>query len=624
MPESIRFGDFELDPAGELRQSGVVVKLPPQPLRVLALLAARPGELVSRQEIRREIWGDGVHVDFELGLNSCIKQVRQAVGAQYIETIPKRGYRFKSNLLTTKTQRTPRKPWLWAVAGAGVVFLCALCAFVVQSARPKARSPQRLLLAVLPFDDLTPSQDSFSDGLTEETITQLGRWQPDRLGIIARASTMQYKRTRRSIPEIGRDLGVDYILQGSVRRDAGKVRISAQLVKVGDQTQRWAETYERASADSLAIQMRVARQIARSLAGELLPGGHQGEAASRAATSNAAAFDAYLRGQHDIGLRTDRGFQEAIEHFSRATREDPGYALAYAGLADTYSLMGEYYVLPPKDAFPRARDAARRALEIDDSLAPAQTSLALVMAKYEWDWPGAEARFRRAIELDAGYATAHQWYAELLSAEGRHEQAIAEIERARQLDPLSLIIQSVDGYIYYNARRYDEAIARCRAVLSRDPHFLPALEFLMLAYERKGMEAETLALERVAAEEAIQGVRSVRFLAESVSEPHLDSSPYSVAARYAVLGRRDLAFRWLDRAAERHDALLTFAKVDPELGCDPRRSALSGIAETPSAIAIAWFFLSPRRHEECKNQGHEGIPLPCSVFFSLCSFVPSW
>jgi tetratricopeptide (TPR) repeat protein len=316
----------------------------------------------------------------------------------------------------------------------------------------------------------------------------------------------------------------------------------------------------------LAIESRVARQIARSLAGELLPGsGTVALAASRAATTNDAAFEAYMRGQHAMGLRTDRGFQEAIEHFARATREDPGYALAYAGLADTYSLMGEYYVLPPKDAFPRAREAAGRALEIDDGLAEAQASLALVMAKYEWDWPGAEARFRRAIALDPSYATAHQWYAELLSAEGRHEQAVAEIERARQLDPLSLIIQSVDGYIYYNARRYDEAITRCRAVLKRDPRFLPALEFLMLAYEQKGMEAETLALERVAAEEAIQGIRSVHFLADHAVQSRLDSSPYSVAARYAVLGRRELAFRWLDRAAESHDALLTFAKVDPNL-----------------------------------------------------------
>jgi TolB-like protein/DNA-binding winged helix-turn-helix (wHTH) protein/tetratricopeptide (TPR) repeat protein len=574
MPGPLRFGDFELDPAGELRRSGVPVKLAPQPLRVLALLAARPGQVVSREEIRREIWGD-VHVDFELGLNSCIKQVRHAVGADYIETIPKRGYRFKSNLVTTKTQRTQRRPWTWAAASVGAVFLCVLCVFVVHFAFQRQVPPrERVLLAVLPFDDLTPSQDYFSDGLTEEMITQLSRLQPDRLGIIGRASAMQYKKTRKSIPEIGRELGVDYILQGSVRQDAGKVRISAQLVKVGDQTQRWAETYEREAGGALAMESRVARQIARSLAGELLPGsGQVALAASRAATTNDAAFAAYMRGQHAMGQRTDRGFQLAIENFSRATREDPGYALAYAGLADTYSLMGEYYVLPPKDAFPRARDAARRALEIDDSLAEAQTSLALVMAKYEWDWPGAEARFRRAIELDAGYATAHQWYAELLSAEGRHEQAITEIERARQLDPLSLIIQSVDGYIYYNARRYDEAIAQCRAVLKRDPRFLPALEFLMLAYERKGMDAETLALERVAAEEAIQGVRSVRFLAESVSEPHLDSSPYSVAARYAVLGRRDLAFRWLDRAAERHDALLTFAKVDPNLDAlreDPR------------------------------------------------------
>jgi len=236
-----------------------VVKLPPQPLRVLALLAARPGQVVSREEIRREIWGDSVHVDFELGLNSCIKQVRHAVGADSIETIPKRGYRFKSNLQTPRHKEHKRT---LAVAAASVcaVFFGVLCVVVVQSAfRPKSRSRREYCWPFSP-STISPFTDYFSDGLTEEMITQLSRLQPDRLGIIARASAMQYKKTRKSIPEIGRALGVDYILQGSVRRDdgnAGKVRISAQLVKVGDQTQRWAETYEGAGG-ALAIESRVA------------------------------------------------------------------------------------------------------------------------------------------------------------------------------------------------------------------------------------------------------------------------------------------------------------------------------------------------------------------------------
>jgi TolB-like protein/DNA-binding SARP family transcriptional activator len=550
---------FDLDPiSGELRRDGAVVKLAPQPLRVLGLLAARAGQVVSREEIRRELWGDGVHVDFEQGLNSCIKQVRQALGdPKLVETVPKRGYRL------VRAPKPARRYWIWAAAAALLLIGLSLI-------RLPQHTEQRHLLAVLPFEDLTPATDSFSDGLTEETTTQLSRLQPERLGVIARASAMAYKKSHVAIPEIGRALGVDYVLQGSVRRDAGRLRISAQLIQVSDQTQLWAATYERESGSPLAVEAGIAGRIATSLAGELLPGVTL--ARIHAATTNSQSYEAYLRGERALGLRNDRGFTEAIDQFSRAVKEDPNYALAYVGLADTYSLMGEYYLLPPSTAFPKAREAALRALEIDDSLAEAQTSLAFVMAKYDWDWPGAEARFRRSMELNSGYATTHQWYAELLSAMGRHDEAIAEIARARQLDPLSLIIQSVDGYIYYNARRYDEAIARCRAVLDKNPRYAPALEFLMLAYERKGMEAETLALERAAVEQAIAGVRSVHFLAARDAS-RSDSSPYSVAARYAVLGQRDQAFRWLDRACDRHDALLTFAKVDPNLDAlhqDPR------------------------------------------------------
>ncbi len=579
----IHFDDFELDPAGELRRSGAVVKLPPQPLRVLALLASRPGMVVSREEIRREIWGQDVYVDFDRGLNSCIKQVRHAVGAQYIETIPKRGYRFlgviraEDAIVSLASQPNRERFWQYVAAAA---FICGLSLSVLLSGlavhfaeRRANLHSGRVLVAVLPFDSGTDSLGvSFSDGLTEETIAQLSRFPSDRVGVIARTG-----KTPQSLPD------VDYILQGAVRRDGPRVRVSAHLINVRDQTQRWSETYAGESGDSLAVQTRISRQMARSLAGELLPGANLARLAeSRAATTSSAAFDAYLHGQQSLGQRNDRGFADAAESFSRATREDPGYALAYAALADTYSLMGEYYVLPPTEAFPLARDAARHAVELDDSLAEAQAALALEMAKYEWDWTGAEVRFQRALELNAGYAPAHQWYAELLSAEGRHDEAIAEIERARRLDPHSLIIQSVDGYIYYNARRYDEAIERCRAVLDRDPRFLPALEFLALAYEHKGMTEETAALERVAAAQATVGVRSVRFIADNASRPtdmsdKSDASPYSVAARYAVLGRRDLAFRWLDRAAERRDALITFAKVDPNLDAireDPRFSDL--------------------------------------------------
>jgi tetratricopeptide (TPR) repeat protein len=246
-------------------------------------------------------------------------------------------------------------------------------------------------------------------------------------------------------------------------------------------------------------------------------------------------------------LRNEEGFREALRCFRRAIQEDPHYALAYTGLADTYNLLGEYYLLPPAEAFPRAEEAARHALDIDGSLAEAHTSLAFATAKYEWDWPAAETGFRRALELNPDYATAHQWYAELLSGIGRHEQAIAEIAAARRLDPLSPIIQSVEGFIFYNARRYDQAITVCRATLARNPHFLPAMHFLLLASERKGGQEgrDIAALRRTYNEALHNGPRSVSFKSLLEVRPQFEPAPYSVAAGYASLGHKEQAFAWL-------------------------------------------------------------------------------
>jgi len=562
-----RFGDFELDlAAGQLRRSGTLVKLPPQPFKVLALLASRAGQPVTREEIRTEIWGSDTFVDFEQGLNSCIKQIRHALGdARYIETLPKRGYRF----VTTKgTQR-----WIW-VAVAAAVLLCALCVFVV-------KHHSRVLVAVLPFEG--------DDTISEETIAQLARLEPGELGAIAWPAAKAYGPSGKSIAQIARELGVEYVVTGSVRSAGGRVRISAQLVEARRQSTLWSESYERDATQMLAVESVIARRIARSLGGEVLaharPGffpwsparaldlrDRQQGVPSRLATANSQAFEAYLCGLQGLSLRNEEGFREALHCFRQAIQEDPHYALAYTGLADTYNLLGEYYLLPPAEAFPLAQEAARHALDIDDSLAEAHTSLAFATAKFEWDWPAAESGFRRALELNPDYATAHQWYAELLSGMGRHDQAIAEIGTARRLDPVSPIIQAVEGFIFYNARRYDQAITVCRAALARNPHFLPALHFLLLASERKGV-GDIAAIRRAYAEAERSSPRSVSFKSLLESGPPFDPAPYSVAAGYASLGRKEQAFAWLDRAYERKDALLAFAKVDPNLDAlrgDPR------------------------------------------------------
>jgi TolB-like protein/DNA-binding winged helix-turn-helix (wHTH) protein/Tfp pilus assembly protein PilF len=554
--EMLRFGDFELDPStGALRRAGAPVKLAPQPAKALEVLAQRAGDVVSREELRQAVWGSETFVDFEAGLNSCIKQIRAAIGPGWVETLPKRGYRF----INHQDTKAPRRAWI--VAAMLPAVLGVLGVLVVD----KPRGNERHLLVVLPFANLG-AEEYFADGLTDELITQLGRLQPARLGVIARTSAMQYRGTRKTVPQIAAELGVDYIVEGSVRQEGSRVRISAKLIQAADQAQLWAAAYERDSSEALAIQSQVARRVAGSLALELLPGS---ATAWRAITANPQAHDAYLRGLHRLAKRSEPDFRAALDYFQRAAREDPGFALAHVGVADTYSLLGEYYLMPPKSAFPLAKEAAQRALALDDTLAEAHTSLAFVLAKYEWDWRAAETRFQRALELNPGYATAHQWYAELLSATGRHEEALAAVRRAQQLDPLSLIIQSVTGYLHYNARRYDEAIEQCRQVLARDPHFLPALQFLMLAYERKGLEAESLALERVYVEQALRGMRSVSFRKPRGAEIRQDTPPYSVAASYAALGQKEQALRWLDRAYREHDALITFARVDP--GLDPVR-----------------------------------------------------
>jgi TolB-like protein len=351
------------------------------------------------------------------------------------------------------------------------------------------------MLAVLPFDNLTgdPGQDYFSDGLTEEMIAQLGRTDPQRLGVIGRTSVMHYQHKRESLEQIGRALGVHYVLEGSVRRDAGRVRISAQLIQLRDQTHVWARQYDRELSNLLALQDDIAREIA----GEILPalGDPKPSEGGRRTTSSPktyAAYDLYLRARYFWNKRTGQGFQQAVAHFQQAIDSDPSYPRAYAGLADSYALMSSYSLAPATQLIPRARAAAIRALELDEGLAEAHTSLALIALNYDWDWQAAESGYRRAIQLDPNYATAHHWYAELLAFQGRFDEALAESERARQLDPLSLIIATDRGVILYYARQYDRAIEQLRAVLDMDPNFARG-HIIMNAYVEKGMFEEALA-----------------------------------------------------------------------------------------------------------------------------------
>lgn len=616
----LRFGVFELNlRTAELRRSGALVKLQPQPFKVLALLAQRPGDLVTREEIQQAVWGEETFVDFERGLNFCIKQIRSALGddaetPRYVETLPRRGYRFlvpveglgeaspPAVLPPAPPREQPFEPspvpsqaavrrvptWLAVV---GLVAIVALVAYVTRQVLWPRPRPGKIMLVVLPFDNLShdPDQEYFSDGLTEEMITQLGRLDPARLGVIARTSAMKYKGSDKSAARIGRELNVDYILEGSVRREGERVAISAQLIQVSDQTHLWAETYGRELAGVLDLQREVGQRIVNSLALELLPA--QQAALARSTPVNPEAYQAYLKGRF---YWNRRALQESVKSFEEATAKDPNFALAYAGLADAHGLLGStpYDLLPPHQAKPKALAAARKALSLDDTLAEAHAALARDKLFYEWDWPGAEREFQRAIALNPSYSVARQWYAEYLWLTGRWDEALNQIERALERDPNSLIVTHFAlGRHYYLRRQYPEAIKVFQEWTRMDPSFFLGHFDLGLAYVHAGRHAEAVAEFQEAVRlsegsplclaglgyayarmERPREARRVLYQLEQLSRQRYVPALY-VAGIYAGLGERDRAFEWLEKAyADRADYLM-FLRLEPpfdSLRDDPR------------------------------------------------------
>lgn len=517
---SVRFGgDFELDVgAYELRRSGRALKLERIPMEVLLLLIERRGQLVTREQIVDRIWGKDVFLDTDNSINSAIRKLRQALKddpekPRVILTVTGRGYRFIATIVepdaplavppatvtsdvrsreqppqSVRTDGARTRAARWPVPLALALALIAGVAILFRrpATQPKPAG-ERLMLAVLPFENLTgdPGQEYFSDGLTEEMISRLGNLDARRLGVIARTSVMHYKRTPAALERIGRELGVDYVLEGSVRREADRVRIAAQLIQMSDRTHLWARQYDRELGSVLSVQMEIAQAVAGEIELTLARGSRIG-GAPQAPLSVAAyeAYDLYLKGRYFWNKRTAADFEQAVDHFQRAVEKDPTYARAYAGLADSYALMSSYGYGPPGELIPKARSAALRALELDDRLAEAHTSLALIRENHDWDWASAEKEFRRAIELDPNYVTAHHWYAEFLSFQGRFDEAIAESDRARRLDPLSAIIAVDHGAILYFARRYDRAIEQFRAALQMQPRIYRA-HMIAWAYAQK-------------------------------------------------------------------------------------------------------------------------------------------
>jgi serine/threonine-protein kinase len=483
--------------------------------------------------------------------------------------------------------RGRRGPAAWALGAFLVVALAAVGSLLWRRARPKAAPPEgKIMMAVLPFENLSgdPEQEFFSDGLTEEMIARLGNMQPERLGVIARTSSMRYKGTEKPLDEVARELGVSYIIEGSVRRAAGQVRITAQLIQTSDQTHLWAQSYEKPVADVFAVQSEVAGKVAASLAVKLLAG--RQSALSRPATTSPEAHEAYLRGRYHWEKRTKEGLETSIGYFKQAIDLDPAYALAYAGLADSYTVMPWFAYVQPRAIYPKARAAAMKALEIDETLAEAHASLGYIYA-LDWNWPGADSEFKRALSLNPGYAVAHHWYGSHLATIGRFDEAVAEGTRAQELDPYSLIIIRDLGLTFYFARRYEEAVKQYRIALALDPDFAPARSFLGLAYTRLGDHqraiAEGLAAVRLtgnapgrlaalgrsyAAAGQIKEAENILGQLEQLSKTAYVSI-FDTAAIYVTLGNKDRALGLLEAAFKAHDPELIRLKRDPFL--DPLR-----------------------------------------------------
>jgi TolB-like protein/Tfp pilus assembly protein PilF len=437
------------------------------------------------------------------------------------------------------------------------------------------------MLAVLPFENLTgdAGQEYFSDGMTEEMITQLGSLDPDHMGVIARTSVMHYKHSQEPLQQIAADLGVQYVLEGSVRRDVDRIRITAQLIQVRDQTHLWARQYDRETRDLLVLQGEIAGEISDEIQTAL--GERRPIAPILPSTLSPETFEAYnlyLKGLYFWNKRTVEGFQEAIGYFHQAVDKDPNYARAYAGLAATYALIGSYGGTPTAEFASQARAAALRALQLDDKLPEAHAALALIVQNHDYDWQTADKEFRRAIELNPNYATGHHWYAEHLAWLGRFDEALRESERARQLDPLSLIIATDNGAILYYSRQYDKAIAQFTAVRELDPGF-PRTTMIFAAYVQKGMFAEAEAdidkhmpgdnpwhwsslaytYGRVGQKEKAE-YELRKLLGLNQRQP---VDPMVIVPAYIGIKNNGQAVVWMEKAYAQHSNGLTGLKVDP-------------------------------------------------------------
>jgi TolB-like protein/DNA-binding winged helix-turn-helix (wHTH) protein/Flp pilus assembly protein TadD len=621
----VRFGTYEVSlQSGEVRKAGLRIRVQQQPMKLLQVLLEHPGEVVTRDELRSRVWADESFGDFDQAVNIAIAKLRSAFGdsaenPRFIETLPKRGYRFIADVVVVEPTTGPNGPefaprglpatqpgneiqsvgmpiapqrWRWSIVALAVVL--SLATFFAWRFGSRVPAPTGIRsIAVLPLENLSgdASQNYFADGMTDELITDLA--QISALRVISRTSVMVYKGARKPLPKIARELNVDAVVEGTVLRSGGQVRITAQLIEASTDKHLWSQSYEGELRDTLALQNRVARAIADQIRVSLTP--QEQSSLNNVKVVNPEAYESYLKGRYFWNKRTAEGLKVALAYFKQAIEEDPKYAQAYSGLADTYALLGDwqYAVMSPKDAFPKAKAAAIKALELDSTLGEAHNSLAFVLDGFDWDFESAGKEFQRAIELNPGYATAHHWYAWHLSLLGRYDLAIAEMKKAENLDPLSLIINADLAEMLGLAHSYDESIRQSRKTIEMDSNFALAHNQLAQAYFGKHNYDDAVAelqeavklsggspqcVANLARAYAVSGRReeAEKLLSDLKERSRTGYSAASeIAMIYASLGDANEAMIWLEKGYEErfNPGVLLRPGFDP-LRSDPRFQSL--------------------------------------------------
>jgi TolB-like protein/DNA-binding winged helix-turn-helix (wHTH) protein/Flp pilus assembly protein TadD len=603
--QRVRFAEFELNlDTRELQANGRRLILQEQPFQILAALLERPGHLVHRDELRQRLWSADTFVDFERGLNKAVNRLREVLEdsadrPRFIETLPRRGYRFiaaiepgfhsvlpeTEPLSVERPVKKERQPWsreakLSAMGLAALIVIFLVWVLGRRNNPPGNTSSSVAIrsVAVLPLENLStdPNQEYFADGMTDELITNLG--QISALRTISRTSVVQYKGVHKPLPQIARELKVDAIVEGTVLRFGDRVRITAQLIEVAYDRHLWAHAYEGDLSDILTLQNQVAADIANQIRIKLTP--QERAVLKSTRVVKPAASEAYFKGRYYWDSRSTEGIIKAIEYFGEAIRYDPNFALPYAGLAQVYASLPDYVAVAPRQCYGKAKVAATKALELDDTLAEAHTALGGITLTNDYDWSASEREFRRAIDLNPGYADAYHWHAINLMFMSRWEEAIAEIERARQLDPMSIIINANIGFVYYHARRFDDAITAEHKALELDSKNPVAYEYMGLAYLGKKMykEAATNLRKAVDLSGASESAAELLFAyaadgnwaeAQKILVSLQDRSrheyvpSFSLAVAYAGLGDKGRALAYLQKAYEERCDLVPTIKVSP-------------------------------------------------------------